>query len=169
MKRFARALAVLFGIVVLGSFVLLVPQKSATAQGGPAVTIVSPLPLPVRGNVSATVSGPVAAQQSGNWNVGIAGTPNVSVTNTPMVSLAAGSSMKVSNPLDNQSNPTPLAYWMPFNHMRTVAVAASLPLRLLVVCSRRFPLGRRSPSLLASDRIKRNLCNELVNTVCRLP
>jgi hypothetical protein len=82
MNRFARALAVTFGIVVLGSFVLLVPQKNATAQSGPAVTIASPLPLPVKGSVSATVSGTVAAQQSGNWNVGLSGTPTVQLANT---------------------------------------------------------------------------------------
>ena len=66
MKRFARALAVFFGIVVLGSFVLLVPQKNAAGAGSAPVTIVN-TPLPVTGDVSATVSG----------TVGIAGTPTV--------------------------------------------------------------------------------------------
>jgi hypothetical protein len=91
MKRFARALAVTFAIAVLASFVFLVPQKNATAQSGPDVTIASPLPLPVKGNVSATVTGAVAAQQSGNWNVGITG-------NVP-----------VANPVGTSGSPVPLA------------------------------------------------------------
>ena len=82
MKRVARALAVLFGIVVLGSFVSLVPQTSASGAGGAPVNIMSPIPLPVKGNVSATVSGTVAAQQSGDWNVGLSGTPTVQLANT---------------------------------------------------------------------------------------
>lgn len=89
MKRFARAIAVMLGLAVIGAIVSLVPQKNATAQGGPTVTIASPIPLPVTGSVNATVSGAVAAQQSGNWNVGLApnaavginGTANVNVTN----------------------------------------------------------------------------------------
>jgi len=49
MKRFARPLAVIIGIVVLGSFASLIPQNSAgPAAGGPSVTIANPLPLPVR-------------------------------------------------------------------------------------------------------------------------
>ena len=53
MKRFARALVAIFGIVALGSFVLLIPQKNVSAQGGgPTVTIGSPLPLPVKDAVS---------------------------------------------------------------------------------------------------------------------
>lgn len=82
MKRFARALVVLLSLAVIGSVVSLVPQKNVTAQSGPTVTIASPLPLPVKGSVSATVSGTVAAQQSGEWNVGLSGTPTVQLANT---------------------------------------------------------------------------------------
>src|SRR5262249_2368034 len=67
MKRFARALAVILGIVFLGSLVLVVPQKNVTAQSGPTVSIASPLPLPVKGNV------------------GITGTPTVNVGNLPAI------------------------------------------------------------------------------------
>lgn len=59
MKRFARVLVVILGLAVIGSVVSLVPQKNATAQGGPTVTIGNPIPLPVTGSVSATVSGQV--------------------------------------------------------------------------------------------------------------
>jgi hypothetical protein len=46
---------------------------------------------------------PVAAQGT----TSVAGTVNVG--NTPTVSLAGGASVNVTNPLDGQSNPTPLA------------------------------------------------------------
>lgn len=59
MKRFGRTLVVVLGLAVIGAFVSLVPQKSATAQGGPTVTIGGPIPLPVTGSVSATVAGSV--------------------------------------------------------------------------------------------------------------
>lgn len=81
MKRFARVLAVMFGLAVIGAFVSLVPQKSATAVGGAPVTIMSPVPLPVTGNVAATVSGTVGAQQSGAWNVGLASGATVGINN----------------------------------------------------------------------------------------
>jgi hypothetical protein len=42
-------------------------------------------------------------------NVNVANTPSVSITGEPTVSLAAGGSVGVTNPLDGQSNPTPLA------------------------------------------------------------
>lgn len=55
MKQFARAFLAVFGVVVLGSFLLLVPQKNAAAQGGgPTVAIGGPLPLPVNA-VAGTV------------------------------------------------------------------------------------------------------------------
>ena len=75
MKPFARLLLVTVGFGALGFVMSLVPQKTATGAGGAPVNIMSPLPLPVTGNVNAAVS---AAQQSGNWNVGITGTPSVS-------------------------------------------------------------------------------------------
>jgi hypothetical protein len=54
---------------------------------------------------------PTAAQGTTNvtGTVNIGNTPNVNVANTPTVSLAAGSSVNVSNPLDAQNNPIPLA------------------------------------------------------------
>lgn len=94
MKRFARALVVVLGLAVIGSVVSLVPQRKAAAQSGPTVTIGSPLPLPVTGNVDATVNGTVAAQQSGNWNIGLTGTPTVSVGNFP--STLTGASVPIS-------------------------------------------------------------------------
>jgi len=45
------------------------------AEGGPTVTIGSPIPLPV------------AVQQPGAWNAGIAGTQNVNITGWPAISL----------------------------------------------------------------------------------
>jgi hypothetical protein len=93
MKRFARALAVTLGLVVLSSFVFLVPQKNAKADGSAPVTVVN-TPLPVNGTVSASISGnvnatitnasvPVSAAQTGLWNVGITGTPSVNIASLP--------------------------------------------------------------------------------------
>ena len=64
------AIAVLAVLAAIGS---IMNSRDASAQpnGGPAVTIAGPLPVPVSGAMS--VSGPVAASQSGAWNVGIAG------------------------------------------------------------------------------------------------
>jgi len=79
-KRFAKLLLVTVGFGTLGFVMSRVPQKNATGAGGAPVNIVSPLPLPMTGNVNATVNGTVAALQSGNWNVGITGTPTVKCT-----------------------------------------------------------------------------------------
>jgi hypothetical protein len=42
-------------------------------------------------------------------NVSVTNTPSVNVANSPTVSLAGGASVNVTNPVDGQSNPTPLA------------------------------------------------------------
>jgi hypothetical protein len=54
---------------------------------------------------------PTAAQGTTNvaGTVNIGNAPSVNVANTPTVSLAGGASVNVTNPLDGQSNPTPLA------------------------------------------------------------
>jgi len=57
MKRFAKLLLVTVGFGVLGFVMSLVPQKSATGAGSAPVSIASPLPLPVTGNVNAAVTG----------------------------------------------------------------------------------------------------------------
>ena len=96
-KNHLIAAAVLSVLATIGT---IMNSRQASAQdGGPKVTIDSPIPLPVTGTVgisgpvninaasalpvtgSTTVSGAVAATQSGTWNVGITGTPNVNVTN----------------------------------------------------------------------------------------
>jgi hypothetical protein len=50
MKRFARALVVTLGLVVLSSFVFLVPQKNATGAAA-AQVVVNPLCIPVQGTI----------------------------------------------------------------------------------------------------------------------
>lgn len=102
MKRFVRALAVTLGLVVLGSIVSLVPQKNVTAQSGPAVTIASPLPLPVKGSVNVT--GTVGAQQSGPWSVGLTGTPTVSLASGGTVGITGN--VGVAN---TPANPVPVS------------------------------------------------------------
>jgi hypothetical protein len=58
-KRFARALAVTVGLLVLGSVISLVPQKNATGAGA-APVFVTNTSVPVSGSVNATVTGTVA-------------------------------------------------------------------------------------------------------------
>jgi hypothetical protein len=88
MPRFARGLGATLGIVLLGLFITLVPQRNASGAppntnvvvvNTPLPTIVTNTPLPVSGNLAATVSG--------NVNVGnFPATQNVNVTNTVPVS-----------------------------------------------------------------------------------
>jgi hypothetical protein len=66
------------------------PTASAAPPGGPpssSVTLVSPIPLPVSGSVSAA--------QSGAWNVGLVGTPSVSLAGTPTVNVQNAAAMPV--------------------------------------------------------------------------
>jgi hypothetical protein len=64
-------------------------------------------PVPTAAQGTTNVAGTVNIGNAPNVNV--ANTPSVNVTNTPTVSLAGGASVNVTNPLDGQSNPTPLA------------------------------------------------------------
>jgi hypothetical protein len=64
-------------------------------------------PVPTAAQGTTNVAGTVNIGNTPNVNV--ANTPSVNVTNTPTVSLAGGASVNVTNPLDGQSNPTPLA------------------------------------------------------------
>lgn len=91
MRRFGTVLAVVFGIAVLSSFVALTPQNSATSpDGGPSVTIVNPLPLPVTGNVNASIT-------------------NNSVNSVPITGkVGINGNVTVVNPLDASGNATPV-------------------------------------------------------------
>jgi hypothetical protein len=101
MKRFARALAVTLGLVVLGSFVFLVPQKNASGTASGAPVTITNTPLPVTGSVNATVSGTV--------NVGnFPAMQNVSITNASVPvtgSLGVSGSVGISN---TPSSPVPM-------------------------------------------------------------
>jgi hypothetical protein len=72
-------------------------------------------PVPVAAQGTTTVAGTVnvgntpTVNVANTPNVNVANTPSVSISGTPTVSLAAGGSVSVTNPLDSQSNPTPLA------------------------------------------------------------
>ncbi len=86
----------------------------AIAQGKPApptqnVLVVNGAgqPVPTAAQGTTNVAGTVNVGNTPNVNV--ANTPSVNVTNTPTVNLAGGASVNVTNPLDGQSNPTPLA------------------------------------------------------------
>jgi hypothetical protein len=85
---------VVTGLVFLGSIGSIVEHRSNSAalhaaDGGPTVTIGSPLPVPVTGSVS------IAGASSVNVNntaqnpvpVAVAGTPGVNISNTPNVQI----------------------------------------------------------------------------------
>lgn len=63
-------------------------------------------PVPTTAQGTTNIAGTVNIDNTPN--VHVANTPSVAVTNTPTVSLVAGARVNVSNPLDVQSNPTPL-------------------------------------------------------------
>src|SRR5215471_3916314 len=86
MKRFA--LAVVFGLVILGSAVSLVPQKNATGAGSAPIIVMNTTPIPVTGKVS--VDALPAVQIAQNTTLGVSG-------NVPVV-----------NPLDANGNNVPL-------------------------------------------------------------
>ena len=91
MKRFASALVAIFGMGVLGSFVLLIPQKNVSAQGGgPIVTIGSPLPLPVKDAVS-----PVT--QSCSFVVTVGSFPGSEQARCQMPEVSAGMELVVDS------------------------------------------------------------------------
>lgn len=63
--------------------------------------------VPLLGQSPSSVVQPVQVVNTPNVNV--ANTPSVNVANTPTVTLEAGASVNVTNPLDGEGNPSPLA------------------------------------------------------------
>jgi hypothetical protein len=72
-------------------------------------------PVPTAAQGTTNVAGTVGLAAGSTVNVGntpnvnVANTPSVSVANTPTVNLQAGATINVTNPLDSQNSPTPLA------------------------------------------------------------
>jgi hypothetical protein len=93
MKKLVKILALALGLGLLAAGLGTITSSPAPAAAATPVNIaaVSVASVPVSGTV----------------NVG--NTPSVHVTNTPTVNFAAGSQVNVSNPLDSQRNPKPLA------------------------------------------------------------
>jgi hypothetical protein len=96
MKQFSKLMLLTLGFGILAGSLSLITSNPAGASSGAAPVNIAQVSVP-----SVPVSGTVNATQSGTWNVGINGTPTVN--------LASGASVNVSNPLDSQNNPTPLA------------------------------------------------------------
>jgi len=107
--------ALLVAAPILAPFPALGQTKSSPAgPGNPQSVLVingpgSPVPT------TATVTGTVGLASGSTVNIGntpnvnVSNMPSVNIANTPTVGLAAGSSVNVSNTLDGQNNPTPLA------------------------------------------------------------
>jgi len=93
MKRFAKLMLVTIGFGVLGFVMSLVPQKTAKGTVAAQVNVVN-TPLPVTGNVNATLTG----------------TPTVNVANIPPVnvnfpsSIGVNGSVLVTNPITTFGN-----------------------------------------------------------------
>ena len=107
MQLLKKCAATITVISIVGFALAILAPEPARGAAGPQMTIVN-TPLPVTGNVNATVTGNVGltgtptvmAQQSGPWNVGITGSlppfafapdATVNVGNTPTVNIGTGS------------------------------------------------------------------------------
>lgn len=115
MNRFVRAFAVTLGLVIFGSVLSLMPQKTATATGGAPVTVLN-TPLPVTGTVNAAVSGSIGVNNfPGNQSVSITN-PSVPVSGsvgvTGTVSVANSSASPV--PTFATDNPARNSYQAAF-------------------------------------------------------
>jgi hypothetical protein len=72
-------------------------------------------PVPTAAQGTTNIAGTVNLSSGSTVNIGntpsvnVSSTPSVNVANTPTVNLSGGSAVTVSNPLDSQNNPSPLA------------------------------------------------------------
>jgi hypothetical protein len=103
----------------------LVPIPAISQNRGLPVTVVngSTQPVPTAAQGTTNVAGVVSLSSGSTVNIGntpsvnvsntpsvnVTNTPTVNVANTPTVSLATGAGVNVTNPLDAQNNPIPLA------------------------------------------------------------
>lgn len=100
--------------LLTGTALVCVPAVGQSKPGSPLVQTKSVLvvngagqPVPTAAQGTTNVAGTVNIGNAPSVNV--ANTPSVNVANTPTVNLSAGGSVGVTNPLDGQNNPTPLA------------------------------------------------------------
>ena len=100
-------------VSVLAGFVLI--ALPAVGQRDVLVTNTPAQPVPTAPQGTTNVAGTVNIGNTPNVNVAnmpsvnVANTPSVSISGTPTVNLAPGGSTNVTNPLDGQNNPNPLA------------------------------------------------------------
>lgn len=99
-----------------------VAQNAAKLTGPPPpptqnvlVVNTSGQPVPTTAQGTTTVTGTVGLAAGSTVNIGnaptvtVGNTPSVTISGVPTVSLAGGGSVNVTNPLDSQGAPTPLA------------------------------------------------------------
>jgi hypothetical protein len=106
-------------------------HRNPSSPGAPTQSVVvvngtgQPVPTAPQGttNVAGTVN-------VGNTpNVNIANTPTVSISGTPTVALSPAGSTGVTNPLDNQNNPHPLAVleaFQPYEDGCGISISSSI-------------------------------------------
>ncbi len=102
MNRLGRVLLLTASLVVTTAVVGHFHPGKIRAAGIDQVQVVNSTASPV------PVTGSVTAAQSGPWTVGINGTPTVNVATAPPVNVNFPSSISVTNPLANPSQPVPL-------------------------------------------------------------
>ena len=91
-----------------GCLLISLPAASQAHQTQPVLVVNgSGQPVPTAAQGTTNVAGTVNLASGSTVNIG--NTPSVNVANTPTVSLTSGASVGVTNPLDGQNNPTPLA------------------------------------------------------------
>jgi len=135
MTRYARALGATFIVVLLGSFVVLVPQKNASGAPPPTNVIVTNTPLPVSvTNTPLPVSGGVNVNNfPASQNVN--GT--VQVGSLPPVTLSGTSPVSVTNPVSISNIP---GINSPFNPLFVEPDAAGAEIPDAGVCGFTTPL-----------------------------
>src|SRR5215472_663444 len=84
MKRFGRAIITTLSFVILAGVISLVPQRSASGNSPLSVNVTN-TPLPVAGNVNATISGTPAVNVNSLPAVNVNFLPPVSLAGTPTV------------------------------------------------------------------------------------
>lgn len=102
-------------ISTLPALLIAIPTAGQNKNGSPnpsnlqSVLVINGTgaPVPTAPQGVTNVSGSVSLASGTTVNVG--NTPNVNVANTPTVNLAGGAGVSVTNPLNGQNNPTPLA------------------------------------------------------------
>lgn len=135
---------------VVGCVLVSLPAASQIHQTQPVLVVNgSGAPVPTVAQGTTNVAGTVNLSSGSTVNVGntpnvnVANTATVNVANTPTVSLAPGAGVSVSNPLDAQNDPIPLAV-LEAVHPYESSCQVQAPIDYIGVCGlAAIPSGKR--------------------------